>query len=91
MDRPMDGLGPVDVFLSFSEKRMLGRDGAKKGGEKESEKDGFGYLYPRFEQLIYLAEERKKKFPTFFFRKAAMAQSPFEAGEEGKKQVGPEH
>ena len=91
MDGPMDGLGPVEVFFSFSEERMLGRDRTKKGGEKESEKNGFGYLDSCFQQLIYVVEERKKKFTTPLFRKAAMAQSPFEAGKEGKKQPRPEH
>ena len=91
MDGPMDGLGPVEVFFSFPEERMLGRDRTKKGCEKESEKNGFGYLDSCFQQLIYLVEERKKKLPILLFRKASMAQSPFEAGKEGKKQPGLEH
>jgi hypothetical protein len=84
----MDGLYPVEVFFSFSEKGMLGGDRSKKGSEEESQKNGFGHLSLCFEQLIHQIEERKKEFPSLFFRGAAMTQSPFETGKEGKKQTG---
>jgi hypothetical protein len=91
MDSPMDGLYPVEVFFSFPEKRMLGYYRWKIGNEKESEKNGFCDLPPCLDQLIHPIEERKKEVPTLFFGKAAMTQSPFETGKEGKKQTGPEH
>jgi hypothetical protein len=42
----MDGLHPVEVLFSFSEKRMLGRHRSKKRGEKEGEKNGVCYWLP---------------------------------------------
>ena len=91
MDSPMDGLYPVEVPFSFSKKRMLGYHRSKNGSEKESEKNGFCYLPPCFDQLIHQIEERKKEFPTPFLRRVAMTQSPFEPGKEGEKQTGLEH
>jgi hypothetical protein len=91
MDSPMDGLYPVEVPFSFSEKRMLGYNRSKKGSEKESEKNGFCYLPSCFDQLIHQIEERKKEFPTLFLRRAAMTQGPFETGKKGEKQTGLEH
>jgi len=91
MDSPMDGLYPVEVLLSFSEKRMLRYNRSEKGGEKESEKNGFRNLPPCFDQLIHQIEERKKEFPTLFLGRTAMTQSPFETRKKGKKQAGLEH
>jgi hypothetical protein len=91
MDSPMDGLYPVEVLFSFSQKRMLGDDRTKQGSEKESEKNRLCYLRPCFDQLIHQTEEREKEFPILFLRRTTVTQSPFETGEEGEKQTGLEH
>jgi hypothetical protein len=91
MDSPVDGLCPVEVLFSFSQKRMLGDDRTKKGIEKEGEKNRLCYLRPCFDQLIHEIEERKKEFAILFLRRTAMPQSPFETGKEREKQTGLEH
>jgi len=91
MDSPVDGLYPVEVLFSFSQKRMLGYYRSKKRSEKESEKNGFCDLLPCLDQVIHQIEKRKKEFPTRFLRRTAMTQGPFETGKEGEKQTGLQH
>ena len=91
MDGPMDGLCQVERSFSFSQKEMLRSNRSKKGSEKEGKKDGSRHPASGFDQLIHKIEEREKEFLILFWRNAARAQRPFEAGKEGKEKPGLEH